>query len=380
MIAFATAFNYFFIVITNYGFHLSATHDVSINRNNRQKLSEIFSSVMLIKILFMIFSLIILFTFVFTIPKFSKDFDLLLVMFLTVAGNVFFPRWYLLGTEQVNVITLTSISGKLITIIPIFFYVKNTTDYLLAAVFLASSEIISGILALFLILYKNQIKSIIPGFLLLKNALKEGFHIFISQVAVTGVTGTNLFILGIFSEPKTIGCFALAEKIIKSAIGLIAPISDAIYPGAGLLFNKSRTDGLYFLKKVIKISGSIFFCGSCCLFFGAELIVFLIAGKSIYQTALLLKIMAFIPLTVFMDNIYGTQILLNIYKKKEFMNIIIISGIFSVICALVFIPFFHAYACACIFLISELLILLLMMFEVYRSKISPFTFRVISEN
>ena len=65
LVAFAQAFAGYFQIITNYGFIFSATREVSINRDNKDKISEIFSSVIAIQLFLAALSFIIMLAVVF---------------------------------------------------------------------------------------------------------------------------------------------------------------------------------------------------------------------------------------------------------------------------------------------------------------------------
>ena len=58
LVMFAQAFIIFFNIFVDYGFNLSATREVSVNRDNKNKLTEIYSSVISIKLLLLVVSFV----------------------------------------------------------------------------------------------------------------------------------------------------------------------------------------------------------------------------------------------------------------------------------------------------------------------------------
>ena len=73
LIAFAQAFIQYFSILTDYGFNLSATREISIHREDKDKVSEIFSTVLSIKIGLFVMSLAIFSAIVFNVGKFRRD-------------------------------------------------------------------------------------------------------------------------------------------------------------------------------------------------------------------------------------------------------------------------------------------------------------------
>ena len=125
LIMFAQAFIQYFVVITEYGFNLSATRLISLNRDNNTKISDIFFSVIFIKIFFMILSLFVISAIVFLISRFTADKEIYFLTFGIVIGNVLFPVWFFQGIEKMKYITVLHVLAKAIFTVLIFLFVKK---------------------------------------------------------------------------------------------------------------------------------------------------------------------------------------------------------------------------------------------------------------
>ena len=91
LIAFAQAFVQYFMILTDYGFSITATKEISLCRHEPAKVCRAFSSVMTVKIALSFLSLITLGLLVYFIPKFRSDWLVYVFSFGAVIGNTLFP-------------------------------------------------------------------------------------------------------------------------------------------------------------------------------------------------------------------------------------------------------------------------------------------------
>jgi PST family polysaccharide transporter len=92
--------------------NLTAPRDIAINKDNKEKLSEIVSSVMQIKIFLFLFSLLLLLFFINTFERFRQDAIVYYISFGAVLGQMLFPVWFFQGMEKMKYITIFNIISK----------------------------------------------------------------------------------------------------------------------------------------------------------------------------------------------------------------------------------------------------------------------------
>jgi|TARA_R110001606_G_scaffold398228_2_gene576765 PST family polysaccharide transporter len=360
LLAFSTAAISYFMLITDYGFNLSATQQISIHRDNKDKINEIFSSVMTIKIVLMVISFIIMSVLVLNIERFSQYWAVYFITFGTVIGQVIFPVWLFQGMERMKYITYLNISAKFFFTICIFIFVQEREDYLIVPLLTSLGFLVSGVFSLFLVRKKFFVQFKWQSMAVIKKQLSEGFHIFLSSISISFYTISTTFFLGVFTSNAIVAQFATVDKVVQAAKGLYAPVSQAIYPLIGKKLHVDKLSGLNFIRKITWLAGTGMFFVSTLLFVLADPIVSLLLGDQYQESTLLLKIMAFVPFFVTLSNIYGIQTMLNLGYKKEFNCIIGVVAFFGVSLSLFLVPKYEGVGTAVTLFVVETFVALSM--------------------
>jgi PST family polysaccharide transporter len=369
MVAFYSSLTLYFQIVVDYGFNLSATREVAIYKTEPEKISRLFFSILTIKTVLMLSCALLLMVIVVAVPRFYVEKELCFWLYCGVAGTILFPYWLFQGMEDMKFITIFNLINKSIVSVLYFVFIKSPYDYLWLAYLNTSGTILVGIFSIIFAIKKYKITIFFPRQADYFYVLKSGFQIFISQLSICLFTNTNTFILGIFSNNQVVGAYAIAEKIVRAVIRLAGPVGSAIYPITSRMFEQSKEQAMRFLKKIIIVGSGAFFLLSLCLFLFADILVLVVSGSKSAEIASLVRIMAILPMNVFLDNIFGTQIMLNNRLQKQFMFIIFIGGMLSVALLMILVPLFNARGSAFSFVFSEFAILLAMIITVRKKGI-----------
>jgi PST family polysaccharide transporter len=290
--------------------------------------------------------------------------------FLLVVGNALFPVWLYQGLERMKYITALTLGPKILATAAIFLLVHREQDYVVAAAIQGVGGFLAGAVGLVAVNNLVPVKALaLPSLEDMRTTLREGWSVFVSSFGVTLFGNSNIFILGLFASLDTVGHFAVADKVVRATIGLTVPINTAVYPRVSVLFAKSIGGAINFLRRVLLLGGLAFFALSLALFLGASLIAKLVTGQTNPEITSLIRLMAIIPFTVFVDNVFGVQPLLNLGMTRQLMKAILSAGAFSVVASFLTVPRFGAPASAVVFTLSQVVVLFLMVIPVHQRGI-----------
>ncbi|MFC2102920.1 flippase [Bacteroidota bacterium] len=369
LINFAAAFIAYFNLISDYGFSLSGTKEISIIRDDKEKLSKAFSTIITIKLLLSIFSFLIFILIVYFIPFFKNNWEVYVLSYGFVIGGVLFPSWFYQGMEQMKYITIIQVLIRSIVTILIFILIKEESDYLLLVLLNSIAQIMIGIFGVVISLVIFKIKYSLPKIDEIKLQLKSGWNIFQSMIAINICTTSNTFILGLFASETMVGYFSAADKVRIAFQGVQSVLSQTVFPYINSLTKESYEKFVLFIKGLLQLEFAIGFSISLMLFIFSYQITYLLLGEKFADSGQLLRIISIIPFFSSLSNVFGIQTMIPLGYDKAFNRILSSAAALHIIILLLIVPTYFALGSAITAGVTEFVVAFLTFWFVMERKI-----------
>ena len=360
LIAFAQSFAQYFVVLTDYGFNLSATKQITRIRSDRALVSNLFWCVIILKVLLMFLGIVILSLLITIIPRFRAEPLLYAAAYLAVVGTVLFPIWLFQGMEQMKYISIVSGSTKLASAVALFLFVRHSYDYVLALGILSGGMFAAGLLGFAVAIRTFAIAPQLPAIGDVINTLRDGWHLFVSTAATSFYTNSNVFLVGVIAGNAQAGYFSAAEKIVRGMQAMLGPITQAIYPHVNSLMGRSRDLALAFLRKGFVWISILSFTPSLLLFIFAGPVAHLVVGRTAEVCVPIFRWMAMLPFIIAISNVLGIQTMIPFGLERELSRIYVVAGLGSLGVSIILIRHYGAVGAAASVLMVEFAIIVCM--------------------
>lgn len=331
-IAFAAAVVMWFQTVADWGFNYTATRDVAQNRDNPEKVSEIFSNVLWARIFLMLCSFALLMGLIITIPYFKENQAILLVTFLMVPGHIFFPDWFFQAMERMKFITIFDLLSKALFTALVFIFIKEKSDFILQPLFFSLGYVLSGVFAMYIIMVKWQVKLNRPNPNIIFNTIKNSTDVFINNIVPNLYYGFSTILLSFWGGNASVGLLDAGRKLLSVSEHFMQLVSRVFFP-----FLSRRSDKHSIYVKINFLIATLFFL---ILFLMAPLLMKILYTPEFYPAVAVLQISSFSILFLSLRNIYGINYLIVRGYEKESRNIMLITSVIGFFISFPLIYFF----------------------------------------
>lgn len=225
----AMALMVYFQLLIDFGFMLSGTQEVALHSDDQEKVSEIYSSIQISKIILSIVSFVLLSLLCLLVPLYREDY-LFYVLYLVgtvITGLV--PDFVFRGMQAMGAVTLRVVISRLIFTAFVFVFLKKPEDYLIVPILSAIGNALAFIWAVLYLKKSLGINFVKVSKEKVLSHTKVSSSFFLSRIATTLYTSTNVLILGHIA-PLARGDYSVSNKLLTTGQSALTPISDSIYP------------------------------------------------------------------------------------------------------------------------------------------------------
>lgn len=365
LIAFATSFIGYFQILTDYGFSLSATREIAISRNEVNKVSEIYSSVMIIKFALMLLSFAAMSAIVFGFGKFRNDWIIYFLTFGSVAGQVMFPIWLFQGLETMKYITLVNIVSKVFFTVLIFVFIRKTSDFIYVPLINSLGYILAGLISLRVVVKNLKIKFRIPEKSALVAQLKHSTQFFLSRASISMYTSSNAFVLGLFTSNAVVGYYSAAEKLYIAVQNVYLPLNNVLYPYV------SSTKNVELFKRAFNVVNVFNVILATAVMLLANQIILLVFGNGLNLTVDVLRVFALVTMIVIPSILLGYPFLAALGCANYANGSVIVGSLIHIIglCLLVITSNVSAVSVALMVLLTEGVVLCVRIYGINVNKL-----------
>lgn len=238
----------YFSLLVDGGFKQSAAKDISIHRNDKEKLSEIISSVLSVRIFLWLIFLVLLIMAVSIFSAFDDLKYLYLFSFGYTLNELMLPQFYFLGTERMKYVTILNVVVKTLFVLLMFILIKDQSDYLMVPLLYSIGFFVGGGIGLYIIFIHDNIKFRIQPLSTIKKYAIESLPLLGTTLVASIKDKFNIILIGNYLGMSDVVVFDLGMKLVALLNKPLEIINTALFPKV------SRERNISIVKKLIKFS------------------------------------------------------------------------------------------------------------------------------
>lgn len=312
----------YFVLVESLGFSLYGMLQVAENRDDKVYVSALLKEIMAAKLVLMagcIFVYMALF-----LKASNSNKTLALIMVLNIVSMGIDSTWFLMGMEDFKTTTLRNIAVRIANVLLVLFLVKSEKDFLLYALIMQLSNVIS-----YIVVIPTLNKYIVPAQMSVRHAVehaRKSIVYVIPGLINTIFSSADKTVLGALADSYEVGVYEQASKICTLCGTVINSVSNVLLPRITYLNkNKSVDEAKTLLFKTLQGATIVSIAVAAGIICVAEEFIPFFFGKGYEKSVVLLKILSVNVYMTILSTYIGQQCLISVGRQREY-NIAISFG------------------------------------------------------
>lgn len=344
----------YFLLFATMGVGLLGVREIAAVKEDKKRRDQVYSSVLALNLLFTLVSLGIYLLCVVTIPKLCQYDELFYIGTAKILFTVFLVEWFFTGVENFRYITLRSILIKVLYIISVFLFVRDTSDYRLYFILTVGVVVLNALINQLYIREFVRVRwNNIQLFKYLKQNVTLGIYTLMTSMYLT----FNVMYLGLVSNNTEVGYYTTAFKLYSVVLGFFTAFTNVMLPRMSSLLANGEKDRF---QELVNRSFSVM--STCCIplilcsMIMAPQIVYILSGPGYEGAILPMRIIMPAAFAVGVAQVLAIQVLMPMKKDKVLLVASIIGAVVSLLINLLVVPYIESVGSAVVLLCSEAMV------------------------
>ena len=342
-----------FMIFAAFGIPFYAIREIAVVRNNTVKRAALIQEMVLLHSLFALLAAVIFI--ILTISQWHLNLLLYLFALANIILSAFSFEWYLQGMEAFRFAAIRTIIVRMGMLIAFFLLIRNATDYPYYSGIFTAGFLLIALTNGYKVAKDNHF---VQQPLQLRKHLRPLGHFFLTTSAISiYIYFDTILLQQLTHNEQAVGYYTTIIKLVKICLVVLLTVGSVLMPRLSYLASIGNTSAVKIhLDKSLLFIVTLGIPISAGLYLLAPEIIAVIAGEAFLPAVPVMRILALLPLTIGLSNLFCFQTLIPFKKEKLFLVAVVIGGIASVALNLLLIPNLAEQGAAWANMITEIII------------------------
>lgn len=354
----------YFLLLSFMGIRQVGIREIAKSNNNKTKLNEVYSSLLVINSITTFVAVLLLFIITINTPQLMMHKEMMMLGGLRILFSYLQVEWLFNGLEDFKYITIRTIIIRSLYVLSVFVFVRKPEDYI---IYFALS---SGVVLLNVLINQRYARSFVKFSLnniQLRPLVKPFFILGIYGILTSMYTSFNVAFLGFASGETEVGYYTTATKLYGILLSIFTAFTGVMLPRMSSLLSENKFDEFKKLTtKSFKILITYAMPITVLSIVMAPCIIRIISGEGYEGAIIPMRIVMPLLIIIGLEQVLVLQILSPLGADKVILRNSIIGALVGLLLNFLLVPLLSSIGSAIVWATSEFFVLIFAQIGVYQ--------------